>query len=148
MITAMLATGNIRRYQLVVGGLQLLNLPVSSVCLKLGAIPEVTVIVAIVISQICLWARLIMLNKATGFPVLPFVDKVYCTLLFKVVCGSIWLPLFIEAVKPDGFIGFAISAVACVLVTMLSVWLLGLDHDERQWAAEKLKSVTGKLKGQ
>lgn len=139
MITAMLATGNIRRYQLVVGGLQLLNLPVSYLCLKLGAIPEVTVIVAIVISQICLWARLVMLNKATGFPVLPFVDKVYCTLLFKVVCGSVWLPLFIEAAKPEGFLGFAISAVSCVLVTLLAVWLLGLEPDERQWAIDKLK---------
>ena len=139
MITAMLATGDIRRYQLVVGGLQLLNLPVSYVCLKLGAIPEVTVIVAIVISQICLWARLIMLNKATGFPVLPFVNEVYCTVLFKVVCGSAWLPLFIEAAKPEGFPGFAMSAVSCVLVTLLAVWLLGLQPDERRWAIEKLK---------
>ena len=147
MITAMLATGNIRRYQLVVGGLQLLNLPVSYVCLKLGAIPEVTVMVAIVISQICLWARLIMLNKATGFPVLPFVDKVYCTLLFKVVCGSVWLPLLIEVVKPEGFLGFAISAVGCVLVTLLAVWLLGLQSDERQWAVERLKGAVERLKG-
>lgn len=146
MITAMLATGNIRRYQLVVGGLQLLNLPVSYVCLKLGAIPEVTVVVAIVISQICLWARLIMLNKATGFPVLPFIDKVYCTLLFKVVCGSVWLPLLIEVVKPKGFLGFVISAVGCVLVTLLAVWLLGLQSDERQWAVEKLKGIKGKKK--
>lgn len=139
MITAMLATGDIRKYQLVVGGLQLLNLPVSYVCLKLGAVPEVTVIVAIVISQICLWARLIMLNKATGFPILPFVDKVYATVLFKVVCGSAWLPLFVEAVKPDGFLGFAISVVCCVLVTLLAVWLLGLEPEERQWAIGKLK---------
>ena len=139
MITAMLATGNIRRYQLVVGGLQLLNLPVSYVCLKLGAIPEVTVVVAIVISQICLWARLIMLNKATGFPVMPFVDKVYCTLLFKVVCCSVWLPLSIEVVKPEGFLGFAVSASGCLLVTLLVVWLFGLQPDERQWAVAKLR---------
>ena len=146
MITAMLATGNIRRYQIVVGALQLLNLPVSYVCLKLGAMPEVTVIVAIVISQICLWARLIMLNKATGFPVLPFVDKVYCTLLFKVVCGSVWLPIFVDIAKPEGFLGFVVSAVSCVLVTLLAVWLLGLQPDERQWAVEKLKAAIKRKK--
>ena len=103
--------------------------------------------VAIVISQICLWARLIMLNKATGFPVLPFIDKVYCTLLFKVVCGSVWLPLLIEVVKPEGFLGFAISVVGCVLVTLLAVWLLGLQSDERQWAVERLKGAVERLKG-
>ena len=139
MITAMLATGDIRRYQLVVGGLQLLNLPVSYICLKLGAIPEVTVIVAIIISQICLWARLIMLNKATGFPIRPFVSDVYMTLLLKVVCASLICPLIIQAAKPQGFAGFAISAGACVLMTLLAVWLLGLEEEERQWVLDKLK---------
>lgn len=139
MITAMLATGDIRRYQLVVGGFQLLNLPVSYVCLKLGAIPEVTVIVAIIISQICLWARLIMLNKSTGFPIQPFVSDVYMTLLFKVVCASLFCPLIIQTVKPEGFVGFIISAGACVVMTLLAVWLLGLEEEERQWVLDKLK---------
>lgn len=139
MITAMLATGDIRRYQLVVGGLQLLNLPVSYVCLKLGAMPEVTVVVAIAISQICLWARLIMLNKATGFPILPFVSDVYMTLLMKVVCGTLVFPLLMNIAKPDGFAGFALSAGTCVLVTLLVIWLLGLEPEERQWVKDKLK---------
>ena len=139
MITAMLATGDIRRYQLVVGGLQLLNLPVSYVCLKFGAMPEVTVIVAIAISQICLWARLIMLNKATGFPILPFVSDVYMTLLLKVVCATLVFPLFMNIVKPDGFAGFVVSAGTCVIVTLVVIWSLGLEPDERQWVKDKLK---------
>ena len=139
MITAMLATGDIRRYQLVVGGLQLLNLPVSYVCLKFGAMPEVTVVVAIAISQVCLWARLIMLNKATGFPILPFVSDVYMTLLMKVVCGTLVFPLLMNIAKPDGFAGFALSAGTCVLVTLLVIWLLGLEPEERQWVKDKLK---------
>ncbi len=52
LITGMLATGRIRNYQIVVGGLQLLNLPVSYIFLKAGCMPEVTVIVAIVLSQV------------------------------------------------------------------------------------------------
>ena len=139
MITAMLATGNIRRYQILVGGLQLLNLPVSYVCLKLGAVPEVTVIVAIVISQICLWARLIMLSKATGFPMAPFVSDVYVTLMLKVVPASLVLPLLVALVKPEGFAGFAASALMCVLGTLLGVWLLGLENEEKQWVLNKFR---------
>jgi O-antigen/teichoic acid export membrane protein len=139
MITAMLATGDIRRYQLVVGGIQLLNLPVAYVCLKMGAMPEVTVIVAIVMSQICLWARLMMLNKATGFPIMPFVSDVYVTLLLKVVCVTLAFSLPVNMLKPEGFAGFALSAGTCVIVTLLVVWLLGLQPDERQWAIDKLK---------
>ena len=139
MITAMLATGKIRRYQIVVGGLQLLNLPVSYVCLKLGAIPEVTVIVAIVISQICLWVRLIMLNKATGFPVMQFVSDVYLILIMKVVPVSLIFPLVVGIFKPEGFAGFALSALTCVLGTALAVWIFGLEADERRWVLNKLK---------
>ena len=139
MITAMLATGDIRRYQLVVGGLQLLNLPVSYVCLKLGAMPEVTVVVAIAISQICLWARLIMLSKATGFPILPFVSDVYVTILMKVVCVTLVFPLLVNLVKPEGFVGLVVSAGTCVVVTLLGIWLLGLEPEERQWVKAKLK---------
>ena len=139
MITAMLATGNIRNYQLVVGGIQLLNLPVSYVCLRMGAIPEVTVIVAIIISQICMWARLLMLSKATGFPVLPFLEEVYFSVLFKVVCGSLVVPLILEAVMPEGFAGFMISASVRVLWTMLLIFALGLQSDERKWIVNKIK---------
>lgn len=139
MITAMLATGDIRRYQLVVGGLQLLNLPISYVFLKLGAMPEVTVMVAIAISQVCLWARLIMLNKATGFPILPFVSEVYVTLLLKVVCVTLVIPMLVNMVKPDGFAGLVVSAGTCVIVTLLVIWLLGLEPGERQWVKDKLK---------
>lgn len=139
MITAMLATGNIRNYQLVVGGIQLLNLPVSYVCLRMGAIPEVTVIVAIIISQICMWARLLMLSKATGFPVLPFLEEVYFNVLFKVVCGSLVVPLILEAAKPAGFVGFLISASVCVLWSMLVIMTLGLQSDERKWLVNKIK---------
>lgn len=136
MITAMLATGNIRNYQIVVGGLQLLNVPVSYVFLRFGAAPEVTVVVAIVISQICLFARLIMLHKATGFPVWKFLDEVWGTALFKVLCGSLVLPLILEAVKPAGFEGFILSAVLCILWSALAIWILGLTSEERKWVKE------------
>ena len=139
MITAMLATGNIRNYQLVVGGIQLLNLPVSYVCLRMGAIPEVTVIVAIIISQICMWARLLMLSKATGFPVLPFLEEVYFSVLFKVVCGSLVVPLILEAVKPEGIAGFLVSTSVCVLWSMFVIMALGLQSDERKWIVNKIK---------
>ena len=56
LITAMLATGNIRNYQIIVGGLQMMNLPISYVLLRMGLFPEVVLIVAIVISLCCLFA--------------------------------------------------------------------------------------------
>lgn len=73
LITAMLATGNIRNYQIVVGGLQMMNLPVSYICLRLGCMPESVLIVAIVISQCCLVARLYMLRGMIGLSFIQYI---------------------------------------------------------------------------
>ena len=77
LVTAMLATGKIRNYQIVVGGLQMMNLPVSYICLRLGCMPESVLIVAIVISQCCLAARLYMLRGMIGLSFIQYVKKVY-----------------------------------------------------------------------
>ena len=143
MITAMLATGNIRNYQIVVGGLQLLNLPVSYIFLKFGAIPEVTVMVAIAISQICLFARLMMRGKATGSPVLKYMGEVYVPMLFKVVTVSILLPMLFTLLGLQGFGGFMINASVCVVCTFLAVFVFGITKDEREWLK---MTIYGRLK--
>ena len=133
LITAMLATGNIRNYQLVVGGVQLLNIPVSYLFLRLGAAPEITVVVAIALSQVCLFARLTMLGKATGFPVGVYIKEVYTPVIFKVTLAAVALPLALRFVLPYGFWGFAASVAACVFGVVLAVLAFGMSSDEREW---------------
>lgn len=139
MITAMLATGRIRNYQLVVGGIQLLNIPISYICLKMGAIPEVTVMVAIGLSQICLWARLIMLSRATGFPIGDFVSKVYVKSLLVVLPCAAVVPVLFELVKPTGISGAVYSAVISVVWTGTVIYMIGMDTSERNMVKGLLK---------
>lgn len=139
MITAMLATGRIRNYQLVVGGIQLLNIPISYICLKMGAIPEVTVMVAICLSQICLWARLIMLSRATGFPIGDFVSKVYVKSLLVVLPCAAVVPFLFELVKPTGISGAVYSAVISVVWTGTVIYMIGMDGSERNMVKGLLK---------
>ena len=131
MITAMLATGRIRNYQLVVGGIQLMNIPVSYLFLKLGAAPEVTVAVAIALSQVCLWARLIMLSRATGFPVGEFFTKVYVKTVLIVMPCAVCVPWLFEFVKPSGLIGAASSVAVNVIWICAVIYIIGMNRDER-----------------
>lgn len=131
LITAMLATGKIRNYQLVVGGIQLLNIPVSYLFLRMGALPEATVIVAIALSQCCLFARLLMLGRATGFPVLEYLTKVYFKAVIIVLPCAASVPVLFEFIKPAGLWGAAVSVAVCLLWTGLVVLSAGMDSDER-----------------
>lgn len=139
LVTAQLATGNIRNYQLVVGGLQLLNLPVSYLFLKMGAVPEVTVMVAVAISQICLFARLYMLKGMIGLPVREFIMKVY----MNVICVSavaLIIPWALDGCLPDDFMGFLASVFICVASALLSVVILGLSRWERHEIMDMIKT--------
>ena len=138
LITAQLATGNIRNYQLVVGGLQLLNIPLSYVFLKLGAVPEVTVMVAVAISQICLFARLFMLRGMIGLPAGDFLKKVYLNVI-AVSAAALAVPLAADPALPDTFSGFAASVMICVCSAGLSVMFIGLRASERRELASMLK---------
>lgn len=130
MITAMLATGRIRNYQLIVGGIQLLNVPVSYVILKAGASPQSTVTVAIILSQICFFVRLYLLKRETGYEASKHIKTVYINVLI-VAAAAVVIPLVIDGYLPGGFTGFLISATAAVVSAGLSVLYIGCTRDER-----------------
>lgn len=75
LVMLMLATGNIRNYQLLVGGCQMLNFPVAYILLKLGYAPEMTIALSVGIAFCCLFLRLYMLRDMVGLPVRLFVTK-------------------------------------------------------------------------
>ena len=135
LITAMLATGRIRNYQLVVGGIQLLNLPVSYIFLKMGAIPEVTVVVAIALSHVCLFARLIMFSRASGFSVPGFVREVYVNAM-KVAVSAAAIPLVMTFVLPEGLWWSVLHLGVSLLWTAGVIFFVGCGKDDRAFLLE------------
>ena len=135
LITAMLATGRIRNYQLVVGGIQLLNLPVSYIFLKMGAIPEITVVVAIALSHVCLFARLIMFSRASGFSVPGFVREVYVNAM-KVAVSAAAIPLVMTFVLPEGLWWSVLHLGVSLLWTAGVIFFVGCGKDDRAFLLE------------
>lgn len=131
LITGTQATGKIRDYQILVGGLIMLNFPVSYIFLKAGAAPEVTVVVAIVISQICLFARLYMLRRLTEFPVGEYLIRVYLNVLI-VTLTAVILPLALMRYMPGGLTGFLLDVPLCIVCAALAVLFKGCSSAERK----------------
>lgn len=63
LINLQVATGKIRNYQLMVGGMLLMNFPLSYFCLKMGFPPESTLIVALIVAVCCLFLRLLFCER-------------------------------------------------------------------------------------
>jgi len=138
LITAMLATGDIKKYQLIVGGLQLLNLPVDWVFLKLGFGPESILIVAIVISQLCLGARLILLRGMIGLDAGRFIREVWFRLALITVFSVGLSVAFGELLPSSGWVEALLSILLCLIVTASVIWTVGLEKDEKEMIRSKL----------
>lgn len=145
LITAMLATGNIRNYQIVVGGLQMMNLPISYILLRNGCIPEAVLIVAICISQCCLAARLYMLRGMIGLSVREYIGKVYVNVLVVTILSAI-IPFVLSFYLKETFVNFFIICVIAILCTFTVMYFVGCNKKERQFILSKIIAIKGKLK--
>ena len=145
LITAMLATGKIRNYQLVVGGLQMMNLPFSYILLRMGVFPEVVIIVAIVISQCCLVARLLMLRGMIGLSVRKYFKKVYINVLVVTITASLFPFLFANQME-ETFGNFILLSLIAFLCTGIAVFYIGCNKMERQFVFNKLHIITNKIR--
>lgn len=145
LITAMLATGNIRNYQIVVGGLQMMNLPVSYILLRNGCIPETVLIVAICISQCCLAARLYMLKGMIGLSIREYLSKVYFNVLAVTILSAI-IPVFSSYYLSETFINFLVICVISILCTFIVIYFVGCNKKERQLISSKITAIKNKLK--
>lgn len=140
MVTLMLATGNIRNYQLLVGGCQMLNFPLSYILLKLGITPECTIVVSICIAFICFLLRLYMLKRMIALPIKRFMQSV----LFRVSLVSItsMLPsiVIMNKIEPSLFRLFTTS-IASISFVLLFALALGCSKNERNFIISKAFNI-------
>lgn len=143
LITVMLATGKIRNYQIVVGGLQMMNFPLSYIFLQMGFLPEIIVMVAISLSLICLGARLILLRDMIQLPVARFLRHV-CGNIIVVTILSLTVPLYARWELPNNLFGFIFSCIICFGWGGIILYRFGCSVSERKFLISKLQFASAK----
>lgn len=140
LITMQLATGNIRNYQIVVGGVQMLIFPFSYVCFKYGFPPESNYIVCIIISLICLLLRLYFLRTMIGLSVRRYLRKV-CGNVMLVLIIAIVIPILVHNNLSYGWVRFIVVTSISLLSVILSVFFVGCTSSERRFIREKISNI-------
>jgi len=145
LMTAAQASGKIKLYQSIVGGLLILNLPVSYLFLKLGFQPQVTIFVSISISIIALFARLKIIKGLVYLNTADYFKNVIFKII-PVIFIAVILPGFIIYLLPINFTRLLLSCIIAVTSVGLTVFFIGLSHSEQQFMVKSLKRVTSKIK--
>ena len=144
IITSVEATGNIRLYQVVVGGILLMILPVSYISLKLGAAPYSVFIVHVIFAFLAFFARLLMARRAIGLPVYEFITSVILRILCVTLLSAI-IPFALHLFMKEGLGRLLIIVFLSVFLSLVVIYSIGLQSEERTFIKEKLVSQLPKF---
>lgn len=144
LITLQVATGKIRNYQLAVGGLLLMNFPLSWLVLKLGAAPYAVYIVAIAIGIGCLLLRLWFLRSMVGLSMRGYLHRVVANVTITSLCAFI-VPFGLYFLMSPGILRFVTVIIVAITSASISVLFVGCTTGERQFIMSKVHVLRGKL---
>ena len=130
------ATGKVKIYQMVVGGILLLILPISYVVLKLGAPAYSVFIVHFCIESLAQFSRMYMLRKLIHLPLWQYMKNIYIPIVSTVAIAII-LPLVVRMQVAEGWLRFLAVGFTCVLSVGASSYFIGFTKQERVFFLDK-----------
>lgn len=136
LMTAAAATGDVKLYQSLIGGILLSIVPIAYVVLKLGGVPASVYMVHLVICVIAFLARLWVVKPLIKLS----IHQYFCSVILRcalVLAISLPLCLLVKHLLPDGILPTVIVCAVCVLVASVTSYMFGLDQGERQFVNTK-----------
>ncbi|WP_289115742.1 hypothetical protein [uncultured Psychrobacter sp.] len=144
LMTAAQASGKIKIYQSVVGGLLLLNLPFSYLLLKMGYEPYIVIYVGIVLSLFAFIARLLIVRKLVSLPVAEYLREVVGRgMLVTILVAATYYLIF--TIILEGF-GFFLESTIISISVILTIIAFGLGEFERNVMMKQIKVILSRIR--
>ena len=140
LVTSMFATGDIKKYQIIVTTVGCLVFPLSWLAFQLGFEPQVGYILYFIIYSILLFVRLYLLRDMVKLPIMMYVKEV----LFKVlptmaICFSV--PSILMFSMGEGVMRLIFTVVLSMIVTSITAYHFGLKESEKKYLIELTNKV-------
>jgi len=140
LLVSALATGNVKKLQLVICPLLLCILPLSYLFLKFGAPAYSVFIVNLLILFLSLIIRVFMLKPFIGLsPKHYFVDVIIRCMGVGILSSVLPISFYLIVELP--FIRFLTVCLSSVLSVITMVYFIGMNHQERLFAKIKIRNM-------
>ena len=138
------ATGKIRNYQIVEGGLLLLIVPLSYLILKIGGEPYAVFIVQLVVMYSVQVARLFLVCHKIKMSKREYVKRVLIRVTLVTIFSSI-IPLVIHFSIPQSLVSSIIVIILSVVCVLSCSFFIGLTKNERFLVISKIAAFKSKV---
>lgn len=139
LITAAVAIGNMKGYQLRVAPLIILNIPISYLLLKYGYAAACVFLISIVISLISLFIRLKFLSSYISISLTDFIINVLMKVLIIVIISYVF-PFYINQHLNVSFVSFITISFFSISITTIATLFIGCTKKERKLILSFIKS--------
>lgn len=141
LMTSLMATGNIKRYQIVVSICIMQIFPLAYIVFFLGSHPESVFYIMIMISLLSGVIRLHFCVKQLGYSYDHFVEVTFRPVL-KVTLLSIPLPLFFKfcLFTHNNFVNHFFIFMSSLFIIIGCIYSVGLTHKEKTLLLNKIAS--------
>lgn len=132
LYNGIMATGQIRNYQFIVGAVMLLNIPICYALFKLRSDPILAFVVNIFADIILVSIRVAFIHKLANFPVKKYVKMIFtrCILVFIVAYSFSYLFSYLFSESILNLLSFSIISV---VLTIIIFSIFSLDRQERSF---------------
>ena len=144
LVTSMFATGNIKRYQIIVASIGCLVFPLSWIAFEIGLEPQFGYIIYFIIYTILLFVRLHLLRDMVKLPPMMYIRDVLYRLLPTMVI-SFAFPSVLMLTMEEGIVRFITVSITSVVFTSLSIYYIGFVDKERKYIIHKIQILTSKF---
>ncbi|MCD8290903.1 MAG: oligosaccharide flippase family protein [Prevotella sp.] len=145
LMTSAAATGKIKIYQVVVGGMMLAVLPLSYIVLRMGGNPVSVFVVNLLVYAIAFIVRLLIVCSLIQLSILAYIKDVILKCTFVCLLALI-IPLFLKHLMIEGLVAFLVVCIASIISVAVSSYFLGLTASERIFFNNKISSLFTRLK--
>lgn len=141
------ATGNVKVYQSVVGGILLAVLPISYIVLKLGGAPWSVFIVHLIVCCVAYITRLFIIRPLIQLRIRSFVTEVImrCVMVSAI---AIVIPMSAHIFMPQSILTSFAVIVLSVICAAFSSFYFGLDKHEQVLILTKANTILSKFSKQ
>lgn len=138
LMTAAQATGKIRLYQAVIGGIHLMNFPLSWFAVRSGADAQSIFVIAIILTALAFAARLLILPRLMAYDVKFFLKETVLPLMTATLITI--LPPYIVTVSIEQcFARIAATTTVSLACTGIVFWKVAASEEERNLVIQYLK---------
>ena len=143
LMTSAAATGRVKVYQSVVGGVLLTIAPIAYIVLRLGGNPTSVFVVHLIVCIIAFIIRVLIVKPLIQLSIKEYFEKTIARILLVTV-ASIIPTIILYLLLPDSLVSTITVCGMSVVFVAISSFFIGMTINERYFVINKAKAIISK----